>query len=139
MAVGRVEDAERAATERIRDLETRLLYANRSIDAWHEHAERHARPPTVAPQVESYDLRPRPLPTASRYTDPYAPEAKCIRYEYDEREPEGYQRVYAPRHSTPSGAGPSTPPAPPVTAPNPTPRDPYADDPYASGTRYYRS
>ena len=79
MAVRRVEDAERAAAERIWDLETRLIYANRSIDAWHEHAERHARSPAVAPPVESYDLRPRPLPTASRYTDPYAPEAKRSR------------------------------------------------------------
>ena len=139
MAVRRVEDAERAAEERIRDLETRLVYANRSIDAWREHAERHARPPAVAPQVESYDLRPRPLPTASRYTDSYASEAKRSRYEYDECELEGYQRVYAPRHPTPSGAGPSTPPAPPVPAPNPTPRDPYADDTYVLGTLYYCS
>ena len=83
MAVRRVEDAERAAAERIRDLETHLVYANESIDAWREHAERHARPPAVAPPVESYDLRPCPLPTASRYTDPYAPEAKRSRYEYD--------------------------------------------------------
>ena len=131
MAVRPVEKAERAAAERIRDLETRLVYANRSIDAWRGHA--------VAPPVESYNLHPRPFPTASRYTDPYAPEAKRSYYEYDEREAEAYQRMYAPRHPTPSEAGPSTPPVPPVTAPNPTPMDPYADDPYASGTWYYRS
>ena len=93
MALRRVENAERAAQERIRDLETRLVYANMSIDDWHEHAERHARPPAVAPPVKSYDFRPRPLPTASRYMDPYDTEAKRSRYDYDEREPEAYQRV----------------------------------------------
>ena len=109
MALRPVEDAERAAAERKRDLETRLVYANRSIDAWLEHSERHVRPPAVAPPAESYDIRPRPLPTASRYTDPYDQEAKRSRYEYDEREPEAYQKVCDPRHPTPSGAGPSTP------------------------------
>ena len=97
MAVRRVEDAERAAGERVRDLETRLVYANRSIDAWREHAEGHARPPAVAPPVESYDLRPRPLPTASRYTDPSALEQKHSRYDYNNREAEASPLAYAPR------------------------------------------
>ena len=98
MAVRRVEYAERAAAERIRDLERRLIYANRSVNAWREHAERHARPSAVAPPVESYDLRFRPLPAVSRYTDPYAEEQKRSRYDYDNREAEASPLAYAPLH-----------------------------------------
>ena len=139
MAVGRVEDAERAAAERIRELETRLVYANRSIDAWREHAEHHARAPAVAPPVESYDVRPRPLPTANRYTDPYAPEQKRSRYDYDNREAGAYPPAYDPRHPLSGEADPRTTPAPIISAASSAPRNPYADEHYASGSRYERS